>query len=122
MNSTLHIAVSQEKGSVPVTVLYLKGDLDGKTYQELEAKADEVIGAGASNLLVDLGGIGFMGSAGLRALHAISNRVKTAGPNGSSGQLKLLNPSEAASRVMKTLGFDQYFSIQGDLEGALKSF
>ena len=85
-------------------------------------KASEVIGAGASNILFDLGGIGFMGSAGLRALHSISNRIKTAGPNGSAGQMKLLKPSEAVSRIMKTLGFDQHFSIHDDLDAALKSF
>ena len=122
MNSTLRIAVSEERGNVPVTILYLTGDLDGKTYQDLEAKAGEVVGAGASNLLVDLSGVGFMGSAGLRALHAISNRIKTAGPNGSPGKMMLLNPSDTVSRVLKTLGFDQYFSIHNNLDSALKSF
>lgn len=122
MSSTLRIAVSEDKGNVPVTILQLTGDLDGKTYQELEAKAAEIIGAGATNLLFDLGGVGFMGSAGMRSLHAISNRIKTAGPNGSAGKMMLLNPSDAVSRVLFTLGFDQYFSIHKDLDGALKSF
>lgn len=122
MSSTLRIAVSEEKGNVPVTILHLTGDLDGKTYQELDTKAGEIISAGASNLLFDLGGIDFMGSAGLRALHAVSNRIKTAGPNGGAGKMMLLNPSDAVSRVLKTLGFDQYFSIHSNLDEALKSF
>ena len=122
MSSALRIAVSEEKGKVPVTILHLTGDLDGKTYQELEAKAAEVIGAGASNLLFDLGGVGFMGSAGLRALHAVSNKIKTAGPGGSAGKMMLLNPTDAVSRVFKTLGFDQHFSIHTNLDEALKSF
>lgn len=122
MSSTLRIAVSEEKGNVPVTILHLTGDLDGKTYQELDTKAGEIISAGASNLLFDLGGIDFMGSAGLRALHAVSNRIKTAGPNGGAGKMMLLNPSDAVSRVLKTLGFDQYFSIHTNLDEALKSF
>lgn len=122
MSSTLRIAVSEEKGNVPVTILQLTGDLDGKTYQELDTKAGEIIGAGASNLLFDLSGVGFMGSAGLRALHAISNRIKTAGPNGSAGKMMLLSPSDAVSRVLKTLGFDQHFSIHSNLDEALKSF
>jgi len=122
MSSNLRIAVSEEKGNVPITILQLTGDLDGKTYQDLEAKAADVIGAGASNILFDLGGVGFMGSAGMRALHAISNKIKSAGPNGSAGKMMLLNPSEAVSRVLKTLGFDQHFSIHRNLEEALKSF
>ena len=122
MSSNLRIAVSEEKGKVPVTILQLTGDLDGKTYQDLEAKAAEVIGAGASNLLFDLSGVGFMGSAGMRALHAISNKMKTAGPGGSPGKMMLLSPTDAVSRVLKTLGFDQHFSIHTNLEEALKAF
>jgi anti-anti-sigma factor len=122
MSSNLRIAVSEEKGNVPVTILQLNGDLDGKTYQDLEAKAAEAIGAGASNLLFDLSGVGFMGSAGMRALHAISNKMKTAGPNGGAGKMMLLNPTDAVSRVLKTLGFDQHFSIHQNLEEALKAF
>jgi anti-sigma B factor antagonist len=117
MSSTLRIAVTEEKGSTPVTILQLTGDLDGKTFQELEAKANEVIGAGANNLLIDLSGVGFMGSAGLRALHGIANKIKT-----SNGHMKLLNPSDAVGRVFKTLGFDKHFDIHHDLETALKAF
>ena len=118
MSEALHIAVSEEKGNVPVTVLHVSGDLDSKTYQELETKAAELIGGGAKNILLDLGGVKYMGSAGLRAMHGISNKLKGAG----GGQLKLLNPSDSVSRVMFTLGFDKYFDIQSDLNAAVKSF
>ena len=118
MSSVLRIAVSQEQGSAPVTVLYLTGDLDGSTYQNLEAKASEIISGGANNLLLDLSGINFIGSAGLRALHGISNKLKAAG----NGQMKLLKPSDSVSRVLKTLGFDKFFSIHQEFETALTSF
>lgn len=122
MSSNLRIAVSEEKGNVPITILQLTGDLDGQTYQSLETKAGDAIGAGASNLVIDLGGVGFMGSAGLRALHGIANKLKSAGAGGSAGKMVLLNPSDAVSRVLKTLGFDQAFAIHSKLEDALKAF
>ncbi len=118
MSEALHIAVSEEKGNVPVTVLHVSGDLDSKTYQELETKAGDLIGGGAKNILLDLSGVKFMGSAGLRAMHGISNKLKNSG----GGKLKLLNPTDAVSRVMFTLGFDKYFDIQSDLNEAVKSF
>ncbi len=118
MSEALHIAVSEEKGNVPVTVIHVSGDLDSKTYQELEAKAGEIIGGGAKNILLDLSGIKFMGSAGLRAMHGISSKLKDSG----GGQLKLLNPSDAVSRVMFTLGFDKFFDIKKDLNEAVKAF
>lgn len=116
MSSTLRIAVAEEKGSAPVTVLQLKGDLDASTQPELESKAGDLIDKGATNLLIDLSEVGYMGSAGLRALHSISNRLP------DSGQLKLLNPSGEVAKVFKTLGFDSYFDIQSDLEAAIQSF
>lgn len=118
MSTALRIAVSEEKGNVPVTILHVTGDLDSKTYTDFEAKAGEVIGSGSSNILLDLSGVSYMGSAGLRAMHGISNKLKSSG----GGQLKLLNPSEAVSKVMKTLGFDQFFDIHSSLDGALKAF
>lgn len=119
MSSTLNINVSEENSNVPVTILAINGDLDSKTYPELEAKAKEVIGNGSTNLLFDLSGINFMGSAGLRALHSISNQLKDA----DSGQMMLYKPSESVARVLKTLGFDQFFTIHNDeLPEAIKSF
>lgn len=118
MSAALRIAVSEEKGNVPVTILHVSGDVDSKTYVDLEAKAGELISSGAKNILLDLSGVNFMGSAGLRAMHGIAGKLKST----DGGQLKLLNPSDAVSRVMKTLGFDKYFDIQSNLEDAVKAF
>lgn len=119
MSQPLRIAVSEEKGSVPVTVLYVTGDLDSKSYLDLESKAAEVIAGGVSKMVLDLSGVHFMGSAGLRAMHGISSKLKNLG---SEGQLKLAQPSDAVSRVMKTLGFDKFFDIHPSLDEAVKSF
>jgi len=115
MSSTLHIAVAEEQGDVLVTILHLKGDLDASTQPELEEKAAGLIDSGVSNLLIDLEEVGYMGSAGLRALHSIANKLV-------EGQLKLLNPSESVGKVFKTLGFDSYFDIHEDLTEAVRSF
>jgi anti-anti-sigma factor len=117
MSNELRIAVSEEKGDNPVTILYISGDLDSKTYGDLETKASGLIAAGAKNILLDLHEVHFMGSAGLRAMHAMAGKLKDAG-----GQLKLLSPSDPVARVLKTLGFDKYFDIHATRDAALKSF
>lgn len=122
MDSTLRIAVFNEKGKVPVTVVHLTGVLDWKTHQAFEDRAFEAIAAGAGNLLIDMGGVDFMGSAGVRALHAISSRIRTAGPGGGPGRMALLNPSDPAMRVLKTLGLNQHFSVHDNLAEALNAF
>jgi hypothetical protein len=61
MDSTLRIAVFNEKGIVPVTIVHLTGILDWKTHQDFEDRTFEAIAAGAVNILIDMGGVGFHG-------------------------------------------------------------
>ena len=122
--STLNIMVGEAQANVPVTILRLEGDIDAATHNSLADKAAELIEGGATHILVDLGGVNYMGSAGFRALHAVTNMLggdESAGL-GKSSHLKLLNPTEAVARVIKTLGFDVYLDIYQDQDKALNSF
>jgi anti-anti-sigma factor len=122
--ATLNIMVEQAQGNVPVTVLHLQGDIDAATHSTLTAKAEELVGAGTERMVLDLSGVGYMGSAGFRALHAISNMLETEGGTGmgKSKRLKLLNPTEDVSRVIKTLGFDVYLDTHESQDEAVQSF
>ncbi len=123
--TTLSVMVGQEQGNAPVTVLRLEGDIDAATHKILEEKAAEVIEAGATNILLDLGGVPYMGSAGFRAIHSISNMLdsgESASGVRKSDHLKLLNPTDDVSRVIKTLGFDVYLDIYQDRNEAINSF
>ncbi len=124
MTSTLRIAVSQEHGNAPVTVLHLKGEIDANTQADLESKAEEVVGTGTQNLLLDLSEVTYMGSAGFRAIHAIAGKLgdEQSATAIRSSHLKLLNPSAEVSKVIKTLGFDSYLDIYEDINQAVKSF
>jgi anti-anti-sigma factor len=122
--ATLNIMVGQEQGKVPVTVLRVEGDIDAATHKTLQDKASELIDAGAANILLDLGGVNYMGSAGFRALHAITNKLSDDDNSGlsKSSHLKLLNPTDAVARVIKTLGFDVYLDIYQDKDEAVNAF
>lgn len=122
--ATLNIMVEEAKGSVPVTVMHLQGDIDAATHSSLTAKAEALVKAGTANILLDLSGVGYMGSAGFRALHAISNMLESEGGTGmgKSKRLKLLSPNEDVSRVIKTLGFNVYLDTFEDQEEAVRSF
>ena len=121
---SMNILVGQEQGSVPVTVLKVEGDIDAKTYKELQDKAAEIIEAGANNILLDLGDVEYMGSAGFRAIHAIANMLNKEQKEGmyKSEHVKLLNPKGEVARVIKTLGFDSFLEIHQDRAAAIASF
>jgi len=122
--ATLNIMVGQEQGNVPVTVLRVEGDIDAASHKTLQDRASELIDGGATNILLDLGGVNYMGSAGFRALHAIANKLSGDDASGlsKSPHLKLLNPTDAVARVIKTLGFDVYLDIFQDKNEAVNSF
>ncbi len=121
---TLNNMVGQEQGNVPVTVLRVEGDIDASTHTILQEKGSEVIAAGASNILLDLSDVHYMGSAGFRAIHAITNMLDNSESAGmsKSKHLKLFNPSDEVSRVIKTLGFDSFLEIHRDRDEAVNSF
>ena len=122
--ATLDIMVGQAQGNVEVTILRVEGDIDAATHKLLQDKGTEVINAGATHIILDLGGVKYMGSAGFRAIHAMSNMLGDGAAAGlsKSPYLKLLNPTEAVARVIKTLGFDVYLDIYQDREEAIDSF
>jgi anti-sigma B factor antagonist len=122
--ATLDIMVGQAQGNVAVTILRVEGDIDAATHKLLQDKGTEVINAGATHIILDLGGVKYMGSAGFRAIHAMSNMLGDGAAAGlsKSPYLKLLNPTEAVARVIKTLGFDVYLDIYQDREEAISSF
>ncbi len=124
MTSTLRIAVSQEHGNAPVTVFHLKGEIDANTQTDLESKAEEVVGSGTQNLLLDLSEVTYMGSAGFRAIHAIAGKLGDEQSTTAikSSHLKLLSPSAEVSKIIKTLGFDSYLDIYDDIDRAVNSF
>lgn len=123
MNSEMEIVVSQEQGRVPVTVLHIKGEVGSQNYEQLIDQASEAIEAGAQNLVLDLAGITFMTSAGLRAMHAIYSMLQGQQESATPSQrLKLSGPPPNILNLIKAIGFDIYLEIYDNLEEAIASF
>lgn len=130
----MEITVSHEQGTVPVTVLKLTGDLNAATYDQFQKEAKKSIDAGTHNLLVDLSGVPYMSSAGMRALNQIfdwlsgspseNEAIKKAIATGKvkSPHLKLLSPTPHVLEALKTAGFDMFLEIYHDHKHALASF
>ena len=130
----MDIQVSQEQGKVPVTVLKLTGDLNASTYEQFQTEAKKVIDAGARSVLVDLSGVPYMSSAGMRALNNIFNWLTSSAAENKeirqgivsgkmkSPHLKLLNPTPRVLEAIKTAGFDMFLEVHHHLTDAVASF
>lgn len=134
----MEITVSVENGRVPITVLHVKGSIDGSSYQEFQVTAKNLIDGGTRYMLVDLSQVPFVSSAGLRAFHAISTELRSRNPEANlsdeqmkrgisagtyrSPHLKLLNLSPQTKTAFETSGFDMYIDTFTDLKIAIASF
>jgi anti-anti-sigma factor len=100
----------------------LKGSVDANTQGTLEAKAKEAIDAGSQRLILDMSGVDYLGSAGMRAIHAISRMLSPDEQGMRSPYIKVVSPSPAAAKVFKTLGFDSFIDIHDSIDDALAAF
>jgi len=136
----MEITVSKEQGRVPVTILRVAGQLDGQTYQQLIDRARHESAAGAQSILLDLGDLTYISSAGLVALHAIAllmrgesipdpengwNALKAMDrglDGGVQRNLKLLNPRPEVASVLDMVGFSAFFEVYTDKQKAVGSY
>lgn len=134
----MEIKASIENGRVPVTVMQVTGNIDSTTYEVFTAKANELIQDGARYILIDLAQAPFVSSAGLRALHGITKRLRAMYPDTDlseaeykrkigtgaykSPHIKLLNLSKDAQTAFALSGFDIFIESYTDAERAIASF
>lgn len=134
----MEIKVSTESGRVPVTVMHVDGNIDSSTYEQFQAAARKLIDEGARYILVDLSHAPFVSSAGLRALHALFNDLRSRNPEANlsdeqvrkgisagtfkSPHLKLLNLSPETKTAFEMSGFDMYIDAFTDMKTAIASF
>jgi len=135
----MQITTYQTQGRVPVCVLQPHGDLDANTYQELIAAAKKEWTGGARNMVLDLGGVHYLSSSGLVAIHTIARLLHGQEmPDAEAGwsaihaiehdaglahpHLKLLGPQPPVAKVLTMTGFQQMFDIHTDLEAAIAAF
>ena len=120
------------EGRVPVTIFKITGKLNATAPLLNEAKI--AFDGGARHMLFDLTGVPYISSAGFKSFHEIHNllrngvRADKPGVDGAqdgksfSPYIKLLNPSELVTEILKVLGFDQYLEVHTDLGKAIASF
>ena len=101
-DAILNISVSNNGAEYTFTV---EGRLDTNTSPELEAKINEVIG-NANKLIIDLGNLEYISSAGLRVLLGAAQVME------GKGEMVVRNVTEAVREVFDLTGFNNLFTIE----------
>ena len=103
----------REETIAEVRVLGLVGRLDTDTAADLELAAQDLIDAGARDFVVDLAGVGYVSSAGLRVLLMIGKSID------GKGSLRLCGLNATVRQVFDVAGFTQLFVIGADRNAVL---
>jgi anti-sigma B factor antagonist len=96
-----------------VAVVSIGGEIDLSTAQEFEAAITDALGEDPPALVIELSGVSFMASVGLRVLAATREKV------GKSVPLAVVADSAAAGRPIQLTGLDNVISLYPTLDQAL---
>ena len=131
MAEDLSIASSQAEGKPNVIIFQLTGVLDAASENDLCEHARQAFESGAKFLLLDMGNLTHISSAGLRALHNIfkmctpEGEFETARQSGEpykSPYFKLAGASSEVYYVLNMAGFLHNIPFYPTMEDALNSF
>lgn len=105
--------IREDRGDGVLVVVPL-GRIDSNTSGALEKRLLQHLAGGEKRLVVDLLGVEYISSAGLRVLLLAANKLRPLG-----GQLVLCSMGQSVREVFELAGFTAVFTIEASRELAL---
>ena len=100
-----------------VTVFLPEGRIDTQAATDMDQALQAAVSAGKHNMVVDMSGVDYISSAGLRTLAAVLVRSRAEG-----GDMKLAALNTRVTRVFRIIGFDVLMSVHDTPEAAIAEF
>lgn len=122
MNSDLKISSEQIQADVPVTVFHLRGWLDAQSEEQFLGESRTEYEGGARYLLIDMGELDTLTSAGMRAIQKVYQMFTPKEDRFKTVRVKLCNAPPQIYNVLGVTGFLQTIPMYESLDAALGSF
>lgn len=113
-DSNLNISFQNFKRVVLVSV---EGRIDSSNASEFDDAIKGVMENGQHNILLELSGVNYMSSAGLRTMVSALRECKK-----NRGEVRLAEVSNRVSEVLALAGLDSLFSVFDDKTAGVGSF
>jgi anti-anti-sigma factor len=105
------------KDEGPVTVVTITGSIDGLTAGGLQSDLEAQLKGGKTKLVLDLAGVEYTSSAGLRTLLAVMKEARRAG-----GDFRLAAVRPDVNRVLELSGFTSILKLFAGTGEAVASY
>lgn len=99
-----------------VAVIEVAGRIDSNNASQFGDALNGVIAQNQNQLVLDLAGVDYMSSAGLREIVAAAKKLQ------GKGELRLAQPSDRVREVLEMTGLDSVFQIYPSQAEAVSSF
>ncbi len=106
-----------ERKEGDITILLAQGRLDSTSAQDTDRKLSSIIDGGVLHLVLDLSGLEYVSSAGLRVFLSAAKHMRKV-----QGKLALTSPSPQVKQVLDMAGFSTILPIFATMEEAVRSF
>ena len=100
-----------------ITIFTLQGRIDTRGAVDLDLALQEAVMAGKYKMVLDMSGVRYISSAGLRTLADVLTKNRE-----NDGDLKLVALPVKVMRVLQIIGFDNFFSMYDSAEAAAADF
>ena len=100
-----------------VDLITVNGRIDSNSAPQFDQALKDIMNAGRYNIVLDLSGVSYMSSAGLRGIVSALRECKK-----KRGDVRLAAPSERVSEVLSLAGLDPLFQLFDDSTTAVGSF
>lgn len=100
-----------------VDLVEVGGRIDSTTAPALDEALKQLTDSGRTKLVIDLSGVEYLSSAGLRALVSALRECRS-----RFGDVKLASPSERVNEVLQLAGLDSLFEQYDDPTAAVGSY
>jgi anti-anti-sigma factor len=104
----------QTKREGEAAVAAVSGKLDMVTAAEFQKALGEVIASGAKRVVLDLGELSYVSSAGIGAVMTLARELRTRG-----GELRLSNLRDNVAKIFDVCGIAKVVPVHGSVAEAL---
>lgn len=108
------VILTEENVSDRVRLITLQGTLDAPNAMAIEDEFKDLLVAHTDHVIVDLSGVDYMSSYGLRMLLIGAKSLRESG-----GNFYLASPNEHVSRVIAVAGYDTIFPVYHSVQEAI---